>query len=537
MREVYAYEDSKIIVSAPSKGHQGLHDTLGKSKSQCGSQSSDRVEPNTLANRLPPLLEEGHTFESYHVDPTEGIFGGRHDGTIMHWSLSQSQNVANSIANTLRGHVGAVLTLDFALDLGPQGLLFSGSADRSIKIWDPWGDNETSLVTKSNKMCVQTLTEHRGSVVCLRILEQHNHGIVSCSLDRTVKTWYPAEDYAPLFYPRYLPAQTILQPGSSWPSALCVRSETLFVGDSDGNISMYALTENVVNSETAKIVDDKHFIYHLDKKKLFAFKRKFSRYHSLGISRLQVIADNCFVVSLGYDEKAQIIDAISGALSSAIYSSKAARFISCTWDIRSQTLLLGDVAGYVHLWNIFEDKLFDKKRMVATYPLAIVMMYSLSNPSGDFLLTGLANGVKLWHFNHNVGYVSCNGHSDAVVAVVVIDNDTDSLPIDKNKSDEQVCLKEREVQLKSEENYAQRMHPFLSASLDGSIRCWESHDMKMSLEFEDKDSDITCMVASLRFHKFFTGHTGGIVKVWNNYAGKMSVLSTKNCGPVTCLAG
>ncbi|ETO64979.1 hypothetical protein F444_17638 [Phytophthora nicotianae P1976] len=486
--EVYAYEGANTINSASSEGNDD-----NKTESRQDVQSmygSNRIDRVVLAEHLPQTSDKALAFESYHIHPTKGIFGGRHDGVVMHWPISHSQSITTPCANTMRGHTGAVLTLDFAPDLGPEGLLFSGSADRSIKTWDPWGVNDTPLPTRSGYSCVQTLTEHCGSVVCVRILTQQNHGLVSCSLDRTVKTWYPAEGRALLLYPWFLPAQSITQPGSSWPSALCVRSGTLFVGDSAGGISQ---------------LEDS-----IDTKFQFGLRRKFSHFHSLGISRLELIADNCFVVSLGYDEKAQVIDAISGALSSTICSASAARFISCAWDERDHILFLGDVAGYVHLWNIFEDKLVGKKQMVSTMPLAIVGMYSLSGtPTGDFLLTGLANGVKQWLCNRNVGYVNYSGHSDAVVAVV--------LPAFTAAESAKTCQ-------------------FFSTSLDGSIRCWDSYEMKESFEFEEKDSEMTCMIASKQFHKLFTGHDGGFVKVWSIHAGEMSTLLLEGNGPVTCLA-
>ncbi|KAG3163208.1 tRNA modification GTPase [Phytophthora idaei] len=516
--EAYAYEDNSTINSASSEGT-----SRSSSKSESGQDvqsmyGSNRIDRVVLAEHLPQISDKALSFEIYHIHPNKGIFGGRHDGAIMHWGLSPSQSVTIPSANTMRGHTGAVITLDFAPDLGPEGLLFSGSADRSIKIWDPWGGNDTPLPTKSGYACVQTLTEHSGSVVCVRILAQQNHGIVSCSLDRTVKTWYPAEGRALLLYPWYLPAQSISQPGSSWPSALCVRSGTLFVGDSAGGISVYAHScdnENAVVPESVlDTVDDKQVSDQLDTRFQFGLKRKFLHFHSLGISSLQMIADNCFVVSLGYDEKAQLIDAISGALSSTICSVSAARFISCTWDERDHILLLGDAAGYIHLWNIFEDKLVGKKQMVSTMPLAIVGMHSLSDTAaGDFLLTGLANGVKQWLCNRNVG----------------------SFAKDEDDLAEQFNERGRDLPLLDAVESAKTCQ-FFSASLDGSIRCWDLYEMKMSFSFEEEDSEITCMVASKKFHKLFTGHDGGFVKVWSIHAGEMSTLPLEGNGPVTCLA-
>ncbi|KAL3662627.1 WD repeat-containing protein 49 [Phytophthora oleae] len=358
-------------------------------------------------------------------------------------------------------------------------------------------------------------------------MPHQNHGIVSCSLDRTVKTWYPAEGRALLLYPWYLPAQSISQPGSSWPSAFCVRSGangTLFVGDSSGGISVYShasTNTNAMSEAALEILDDKQLGDEPDTKFQFGLKRKFSHFHSLGVSTLQMIADNCFVVSLGFDEKAQIIDAISGVLSSTVCSANAARFISCTWDRRGQLLLLGDAAGAVHLWDIFEDKLLAKKQMATVMPLTIVGMHSFTGPAGDFLLVGLRNGVKQWLCNRNVGYVVYSGHSEAVVAIAVISNDEDD-------PEEKV----RGMTTPDSTNTYQ----FLSASLDGSIRCWDSYEMKVSFGFEEKDSEMTCMVASKQFHKVFTGTDCGIVKVWSIHAGKLLDLSVGGDVGITCLA-
>ncbi|GMF44691.1 unnamed protein product [Phytophthora fragariaefolia] len=441
-------------------------------------------------------------------------------------------------ASTLRGHTGAVLTLDFAPDLGPDGLLFSGSADRSIKVWDPWGGADS---TKSGCACVQTLTEHSGSVVCLRILTHRNHGIVSCSLDRTVKTWYPAEGRALLLYPWYLPAQSISQSGSSWPSALCARSGangTLFVGDSAGGISVYThpseSDSTTIADNTFEVVEDKNTDNQADTKFHFGLKRKFSHFHSLGVSKLQIVADNCFVVSLGFDEKAQIIDAISGALSSTICSASAARYISCTWDQRGQVLLLGDSAGYVHFWNIFEDKLLGKKQIVTTTPLAIVGMHSLTGSgTGDFLLTGLTNGMKQWICNRNVGYVNCSGHSDSIVGIAVIDNHIDTSPIEDLPHS--INVRGR-VNSHHDTVKVTKTFQFFSASLDGTIRCWDSYEMKATFGFEEKISEITCMVASNQYQKIFTGHDNGVVKVWSIHAGEILELPLERNGYVTCLS-
>ncbi|RLN20838.1 hypothetical protein BBJ28_00000996 [Nothophytophthora sp. Chile5] len=440
-------------------------------------------------------------------------------------------------ANTLRGHSGAVLTIAFAPELGKEGLLFTGSADRSIKVWDPWGGAETPLPTRSSYSCVQTLIEHSGSVVCVQVMTQQKHGLVSCSLDHTVKTWYPAEGRALLLYPWFLPAQSIAQPGTNWPSTLCVRSgasDTLFVGDSGGCISVYTSSATSMDSDTMlDLQHDEPLGGQSDSRFQFRLKRKYSHFHSLGISSLQLVADNCFVVSLGFDEKAQVIDAISGVLSLTISNASGARFTSCSWDSPSQLLLLGDSTGFVQVWDIFEDKLVGKKKMVVSPPLAIAGIYVLIGAAaGDFLLTGLANGMKQWLINRDVGYRNCSGHSDAIVAVAVINGDSTG---SCNDADDPCEQKEGDGRLMEAVGLAKTCQ-FFSASLDGSIRCWDSFDMKVSFSYEERQSEITCMIVSKKFRKLFTGHDGGFVKVWGIHTGEFVEAPSNQKSSVTCLA-
>lgn len=477
------------------------------------------------------------------------------------------------------GHTGAVLALDFATELGRSGLLFSGSADRTINVWDPWSGTDSHIHGsrsqrsgtsdgRGDRACVQTLIGHDASVTGLKVLTYQHNGLVSCSLDRSVRTWFQAEGRALLLYPLYVPGQVIALPGESWPTALCVRtgaSCSLFVADSAGCISLYTAGNH--SSSTGSFggndEDGEAEAWHADSSFVvprgvagrqhsasqeasqFKLKRRFAHFHTLGVSDLQLVADNCFVISLGFDENAQVVDAISGALSSTIASPSGARFTGCCWDPRGQMLLLGDTNGVVHLWSMLDDKIVASKRVVApavdgdgnteaAATLALVAVKILTPASGaGFVFTGLASGMKQWLINRDVGYGDYLGHSQGIVSIVVKgDDEYEFLAVDGAGDNERL---DDESGNSESRPAPMRSAMFFSASLDNTIRCWDAYERKASFGFEERTSEITCMSASKKFRKLFTGHDSGVIKVWGAHTGEFVQANPPTKSSVTCL--
>jgi WD40 repeat protein len=83
----------------------------------------------------------------------EELISGSADFTIRLWNLSTSECV-----RTLYGHEGIVRTIT----VGKSGELYSGSNDKSIKVW--------SLDKGENDECVKTLIDHNESVTGNSIL-------------------------------------------------------------------------------------------------------------------------------------------------------------------------------------------------------------------------------------------------------------------------------------------------------------------------------------------------------------------------------
>ena len=144
------------------------------------------------------------------------------------------------------GHKGPISSLIYAPEYGSSGLVFSGSADRTIKLWDPW-------VRDPKDACVQTLVGHGGTITSLaqskdRLVSSSNDQLVfefiipqGLTSFRTVMIWIPGNDRSLLLYPWFRVVQQ-LSVGSCWANSVALRvgeSTSLFVADSHGNMLCY----------------------------------------------------------------------------------------------------------------------------------------------------------------------------------------------------------------------------------------------------------------------------------------------------------
>ena len=97
--------------------------------------------------------------------------------------------------------------------LGQEGyLLFSCSADRTIRVWDP-------AVRDHSKACVQTLQGHGGTVTSLAYCEGV---LVSSSTDSTIRAWKVDDGRDLLLYPWFSPHLT-LSDINCWVNALALQ--------------------------------------------------------------------------------------------------------------------------------------------------------------------------------------------------------------------------------------------------------------------------------------------------------------------------
>ena len=166
------------------------------------------------------------------------LIAGLADGHLAYWTRRKdggSQGSSDAKPFLLHAHAGGVrcVLLVESEGLGLEGcLLFTGGADRTIRVWDP-------TLRDAKKACVQTLRAHGGTVAALAYCEGL---LVSASTDKTIKVWRVDEGRELMLYP-WLSLRQTLADLDGWANALALHlgeSSALYVGDEHGTISVRA---------------------------------------------------------------------------------------------------------------------------------------------------------------------------------------------------------------------------------------------------------------------------------------------------------
>ena len=152
--------------------------------------------------RPEPKPKQGHVFRPSQVtitsqtyDPRKRrIYYGLASGDICFFGLDSSGAGSSRYVGSHKGTVTTICTpRESDGVLGPPGLLLSGSADSTIKIWDYQG-----RVVLEPTVCVQTLYGHGGTITAVHV---HSEYIISSSTDKTVRVWKVVEGRGHLVYP------------------------------------------------------------------------------------------------------------------------------------------------------------------------------------------------------------------------------------------------------------------------------------------------------------------------------------------------
>ncbi|GJP59375.1 hypothetical protein CLOP_g11624 [Closterium sp. NIES-67] len=162
------------------------------------------------------------------------LFAACSDGKILCWKFNPASQQFEPVAS-LTGHTAAVVCLE-----ATATHLFSGSMDKSIRIWD-----------LSTGACVHTVLAHDHVVMAL--VAWHTH-LLSCSLDGTVKVWAPSAAgggrYRPRFHShrcgrqrgeRARATENLMEPWPCGVSTDLAGNQVLMVAYSDNSVRLYDL--------------------------------------------------------------------------------------------------------------------------------------------------------------------------------------------------------------------------------------------------------------------------------------------------------
>ncbi|OVA14353.1 WD40 repeat [Macleaya cordata] len=115
------------------------------------------------------------------------LYSGACDRSIVVWEKDGGGGTGMVVVGALRGHTKAILCLGIVSDL-----VFSGSADKTVRIWRRGVDNGYS--------CLAILEGHTGPVKCLTATVDHSNStssdgtssylVYSGSLDCEIKVWH-----------------------------------------------------------------------------------------------------------------------------------------------------------------------------------------------------------------------------------------------------------------------------------------------------------------------------------------------------------
>lgn len=247
----------------------------------------------------------------------------------------------------------------------PLGLIFSGSRDRTIKVWN-------FNVKLGRKVLLQTLVGHSGGVTDIK--DACDGTFFSSSVDGTFKMWQAQRNREILLNPFFECCANVCINKTLWVTTLVVNplpgAMTLYVGDSGGNIELYRKggssssngsdpknSNNNSNGMQAKsgakgeeerdTEKDKAFI----EGKVASFTGQLRRHkkwecvHELGISKLLLVPDERLLVSLSSDCSCKIICSELGQTFYCIENPNVVVYTGVMWEKRKSSFFLVDELG------------------------------------------------------------------------------------------------------------------------------------------------------------------------------------------------
>ena len=318
------------------------------------------------------------------------LIAGRSDGSIVLWRLSESNKTAGRGGTSReyrdellgghhphRGMVNCIVYSEHtSFAHGSRGLLFSGSSDRTIKVWDVWARTEEDVI-------IQTIVGHGSTITAL--VDGRDGSVISASTDSTIRVWRPESGRELLMHPFFMCVECIEHgrsrpsaPADAWANSLVLnRTEpwSLYVGDALGSIVVYqqrrqdgtgAGPPTAASPKHNKPAPRSDSVADLQTAggASIVLARHWEHVHNLGITDLVLVAEQNLLVSLSYDNTCAVVDAVSGSVFLHITNTHHTRYTGAAWDRAFDELVICDTQGHLEVWNTTSERHLARKQIV-----------------------------------------------------------------------------------------------------------------------------------------------------------------------------
>lgn len=414
------------------------------------------------------------------------LFVGLTDGKILCWETDKNvveKRSKDSKARVLNEHKGTIRCMIFVESLC-SGVMFTGSADRCIRMWD-LSDPRTSIT------CVHSLYGHSGTVLAI---DFGSEILLSSSTDGLLCVWRDQSPAKLLRFPPYSIRQRISPhsgsagpglhrtPKETWFLSISIRegeAPSIFAGDSEGYVHIYR-PESAQDGETR----DQIF--------LLACKMKI---HELGVSRIMTVPMESFLFTLSYDQKFKTLDSLSCQVIFEESNQCNVIFNGLAWDSACQDVIVADDKGNIGFYNLYMESCVVWRNL--TKDQIIQIHYE---PSTHRLLLLSPHVLRVVHVVRGVKFSELNEHTGPVVAMA-------SRPTPQGGL-------------------------LYTAAMDNTIRMWDTDALECIKVLREKKNEITAMVYLPRANVIITGHENRDLKMWSVDSQQDAYLRTVSGQPV-----
>jgi WD40 repeat protein len=389
------------------------------------------------------------------------IYIGCDDGRILSSLVSGRSQRVDDVSSESNKHTSSITCFMYSknkiLCPNADGYLFSGSQDRTIKVWNP----TTFMPTK---VFVSTCYGHEGSI--LTLVDGCDGSFLSTSVDGTLRRWTPQRERNMLLHP-FFECTFCVTMKDTWFAAMTVNPRGLwscYVGDNNGSVSIYRKDKTTRDKE---IYSSAPFTVQLTK---FVTWEKF---HRLGITMLQLSTFENYLISISFDGTCKLSDSQIGCVFFVVTNSRHALYTGVVWIPEQLNLYLVDELGSLDVYNSFQEKVIATAKVKApksdSHRDAILSCHkgqlvcniqrfrSEVGKSDQFMLLFPAmnrihgagsNAVKqfsgelsTWRISLDNKSMAFTGHEDIVVGISVLDfyaNEKFEADLDISKSAKEV---------------------------------------------------------------------------------------------------